>query len=377
MAGDEFGERTEQPTDRRRAEAREKGNVARSTDLSAAGLMLAAAAAIYMFGMSITGSLAELLHAHLKGPAWADVDSVSVVKHAWNVMEFLGKSILPLMLMMAGAALLFNVVQIGFLVTSESLVPKFSRLSPLQGVKRIFSVRALAKLAASLGKLVVLIAIAAWFIWAALPEFLQTLEAEWMPDSLAVVGQSYRETKLAGLFALVMRDSLAGLGFQLAIALVLLAVLDFGFQRWKHEQDLRMTRQEVRDELKNMEGDPLTRQRRRDAHRKLAQARELAQVREADVVITNPTEIAVALKYDPEKMPAPIVIAKGKGELAARIRQIAAEHGVTIIERKPLAWALYNSVKVGQVIPLEMYEVFVEIMAYVYRLTGRTPPQVE
>ena len=135
-----------------------------------------------------------------------------------------------------------------------------------------------------------------------------------------------------------------------------------------------MTKQEIRDEMKNMEGDPLIRQRRRDAHRKLAQARELNQVRDADVVITNPTHIAVALKYDPDKTPAPKVVAKGKGEIAMRIREIAAKHGVPIIERRPLAQALYSNVKVGQIIPVEMYEVFVEIMAYVYRLSGRTPP---
>ncbi len=138
-----------------------------------------------------------------------------------------------------------------------------------------------------------------------------------------------------------------------------------------------MTKQEIRDEMKNMDGDPLTRQRRRDAHRKVAQARELMQVRDADVVITNPTQIAVALKYDPETMPAPVVIAKGMEEIAARIRAIAAEHGVTIIERKPLARALFHNVKVGQVIPVDMYEVFVEIMAYVYRISGRNAPRLD
>jgi flagellar biosynthetic protein FlhB len=139
------------------------------------------------------------------------------------------------------------------------------------------------------------------------------------------------------------------------------------------EQDLRMSKQEVRDELKEMEGDPVMRQRRREAHRKVAQARELRQVRTADVVITNPTEIAVALKYDPEKMLAPVVVAKGMGEIAASIRRIAVENRIPIIERKEVARSLYRTVKVGQSIPVEMYQVFVEIMAYVYHVTGRTP----
>ena len=138
-----------------------------------------------------------------------------------------------------------------------------------------------------------------------------------------------------------------------------------------------MSKQEVREEMKNMEGDPLIRQRRREAHRKFTQAGELEQVKHADVVITNPTEIAVALKYDPQRMAAPTVVAKGMHEIAARIRQIAAEHGVPIIERKPLARALYRDVKGGQQIPGEMYEVFVEIMAYVYHLSGRTPTNLK
>jgi flagellar biosynthetic protein FlhB len=155
---------------------------------------------------------------------------------------------------------------------------------------------------------------------------------------------------------------------------VALALLDYGFQFWKYEQDLRMTKQEVREELKEMEGDPQIRMRRRDAHRKLAEARQLKDVPKADVIVTNPTEIAVAIQYDPAKMPAPVVVAKGMGEIAAQIRRIAAEHRIPILERKPLARALYRQVKVGGVIPADMYDVFVEILAYVYRVTGRKPP---
>jgi flagellar biosynthetic protein FlhB len=262
-------------------------------------------------------------------------------------------------------------------MTAESLQPKLARINPLEGVKRIFSLRALVKLAVSLGKLLVLTSIVVLFLVSVLPELLQTVEAEWMPAELPANGERFRETRFAALLLVSIRDLLGSLAFQLAAALVLLALLDYGFQKWKHEQDLRMTRQEIRDEMKNMEGDPLIRQRRRDAHRKLAQARELSQVRTADVVITNPTHISVALKYNPDEMPAPKVVAKGMGEIALRIREIAAEHGVTIIERKSLARTLYANVKTGHFIPVEIYEVFVEIMAYVYRLTGRNPPRLD
>jgi flagellar biosynthetic protein FlhB len=377
MADDDAGEKTEEATDRKRSEAREKGNVARSTDLNAAGLMMAAAAAIYIFGLSMTRSMAEFLHSSLSRPYWSSIDLPGALKFSTDIADFLAKTVLPLMAMMAGSALVLNLLQVGFLMNSESLQPKASRINPLEGAKRILSIRSLMKLAVSLGKLVVLISIAVWFISSAVPELLHAVDVEWMPTDAMAAGESFRETRFAALFLVSLRDLLGSLAFQLASALVVLALIDFAFQKWKHEQDLRMSKQEIRDEMKNMEGDPLIRQRRRDAHRKIAEARELNEVRDADVVITNPTHIAVALKYDPDKTPAPKVVAKGMGEIAMRIREIAAEHGVTIIERKPLARALYATVKVGHVIPVDMYEVFVEVMAFVYRLTGRTPPPMD
>lgn len=358
MPGDEFGDRTEQPTDRRRTEAREKGNVARSVDLTSAGVMLATAATLFLLGSGLTQSMARLLHASLSGPSWLGIDADLALKQAWGLSEFLTASVLPFMLLIMMAAMFFCVVQVGFLVTPEVLQPKFSRLNPLEGAKRILSMRGLMKLAVSLGKLAVLVAISAWWISSELPSFLELSGAE--PSRIMVV----------------IGSSLVKLAFLLSLALLILGVLDFAFQKWKYEQDLRMTKQEIRDEMKNMEGDPLIRQRRRDAHRKLALARELGQVQDADVVITNPTEIAVAIKYDPDKMPAPAVVAKGKGEIAGRIRRIAIEHDIPIIERKPLAQALYRDVKVGQPVPIEMYEVFAEIMAYVYRLSGKAAPKL-
>jgi flagellar biosynthetic protein FlhB len=355
MASDEFGERTEQPTDRRRAEARQKGNVARSTDLTTAGAMLAAAAALSIFAVPIIRLFGELLHVYLAGPGWLTIDSGFTMQHFWGVAGRLAATVVPLMLFLMLAALFFNILQVGFLISPEALQPKFERLNPIGGAKRLFSIRSVVKLVVSLAKLVLVASIAAWTISGALPVFMNLMEAE--PSQIL----------------LQIENSVVSLAFRLALALIVLAIIDFAFQRWKHEQDLRMTKQEVRDEMKNMEGDPLIRQRRREAHRKLAQARELQRVRDADVVITNPTQIAVALKYDPEIMPAPVLIAKGMGELAARIRSIAIEHSVPIIERKPLARALYHNVKVGEEIPVDMYEVFVEIMAYIYRITGRTP----
>jgi flagellar biosynthetic protein FlhB len=355
MANDEYGDKTEDPTERRRIEAREKGNIARSTDLTAAGLMMAAATAMLLFGVSFSRAMASLMRVSLTEPAWTRIDQTLMVQRYQDISAVLSNAVLPLMLAMMGGALLINFLQVGFLLAPEALQPKFSRLSPLAGAQRILSLSSLVKLAVSVGKLLLLTSIATWSVATFIPQFMSLMELE------------------PPIILMAIQQSGATLAFQLAGALLILAVLDYGYQRYRFEQDLKMTKQEVREEMKNMEGDPQIRQRRRDAHRKLASARELGRVRDADVIITNPTHIAVAIKYDAEKMAAPIVVAKGMGEVAERIRRIATENSIPIIERKPLARELYRRVKVGHPIPVEMYEVFVEIMAYVYRLTGRTP----
>jgi flagellar biosynthetic protein FlhB len=355
MSTDEFGERTEQPTERRRTQARERGNVARSVDLTAAGLMLGAAAVFYVLAVPLCRALAELTAGLLRSAGRTHVESADVALQFRNILQLLAPSLLAVLLAMMLTAFLWNVVQVGILIAPEALQPQFGRLNPLNGLRRIFSMSSLMRLAVSLAKLAIVVGIAVWSIGSILPQVTH------------LIGLS------PGATLVFMEGALVSLAFQLSAALVFLALLDFLYQRWRLEQDLKMTRQEIRDEMKEMEGDPLMRQRRREAHRKVAQARELHSVRTADVVITNPTEIAVAIKYDPTKMPAPVVVAKGMGEIAASIRRIAIENRVPIIERKELARALYRTLKVGQAIPVEMYQVFVEIMAYVYKLTGKTP----
>ena len=356
MASDEFGERTEQPTERRRTQAREQGNIARSTDLTAALLMLTATGTLQFLGGNLFDTLAKMMFTSMSASPQLEFDVDAWIKGNWTLLGLVATAALPFLLMMMAGGLVANAVQVGFLWSPEALQPKWERLSPASGVKRIFSMHAVARLGGSLGKLIVLAAVAFGYLRAHLPMF------EQLPglDTPALVTHYGR--------------CLVELAFYLSLSLVALAVFDYGFQFWKHEQDLRMTKQEIREELKEMEGDPQIRSRRRDAHRKLAEARQLKGVAAADVVITNPTEIAVAIQYDPKRMPAPMVVAKGMGEIAAQIRRIAAERRIPIIERKPLARALYRQVKVGGVIPADMYEVFVEILAYVYRVTGRKPP---
>ena len=255
MSADGFGERTEQPTQRQLREARKKGNVPRSIDLVAAGHMLAAAVVLYFLGSQFTQSVAEYLRSALGGTAWLQFDRDLVVGQFQDIAEWTVAAVLPLLLSMLAVGWLVNWGQVGFLVAPGLLSPNIARLNPIDGLKRILSIHSLARLTASLGKLVVLVLLVGWYINSRLPSLLEMTDAE--PSSIIVrVGQY-----------------ILGLAFLLSLAFVLLALVDYRFQRWKHRQDLRMTKQEVRDELKSMEGDPQIRQRRREAHRKLTQAR--------------------------------------------------------------------------------------------------------
>jgi len=358
MADDDQGDKTEQPTDHRRTKAREQGNVACSTDLTGALLMLTATGAMQFLGPDLFETLAKAMHGSLAASPAIRLDVPTWIAGMWTMAGLIAAAVLPFMVLLMLGGLVSNLAQIGFLWSPDALMPKFERLSPMSGAQRIISWHAVAKLGGSLGKLIVLASVAYTFLHWKLPAFLQLTHWE-LPAMLKLYGSSLIE-----------------LAFYLSLSLLGVALFDYGFQFWKHEQDLRMSKQEIREELKDMDGDPQTRMRRREAHRKLTDGKQLKDVATADVVITNPTHIAVAIKYDPATMPAPIVVAKGLGEVAAHIRRIAAEHGVPLIERKPLARALYRQVKVGGVIPAEMYEVFVEILAYVYRLTGRKPPMM-
>jgi len=355
MATDDYGEKTEQPTERRRTQAREQGNIARSTDVTAAGVLLAAAGALYFVGPTSGEVLLRLMRTTLTSEPRLTIDPPAVAALLWSVAASLATMLVPLMGLVFLGSLSINLFQTGFLWAPEALAPKFERLNPLQGFQRLFSLSSVVRLAGSLAKILAVTGVAYWYLAVHRNEYLALPQQ----DAAVILTTAGR--------------SIVELSFFLALTLVALAVLDYGYQFWHYERELMMTKQELREELKEMDGNPQVRQRRREAHRKLAEARQLSEVKKADVVITNPTEIAVAVQYDPAEMPAPVVVAKGMGEIAAQIRRIAAEHRIPIIERKPLARTLYRQVKVGHPIPVEMYEVFVEILAYVYKVTGKKP----
>ena len=350
MAHDEAGDRTEQPTARRREEAREEGQIARSADLTAAIALLAALLLLKAFGTRMTGTMLGLTQELGQRPGLASSDLLPWTK---KVMFATADMILPFLALLLVVTIAGTAAQSGLLVTWQRLTPKPDRVSPVAGFKRLFSADALSRLALGLLKVAVVTGIA-------------YLTLAGRIDTVLSAGGLHAGGVL-GLTSELVYD----LALRLGAALLLLGLVDYLIQRWRLERQLRMTKQEVRDELKRMEGDPLLKQRRRRIQARLAMQRIHAEVPRADVVVTNPTHFAVALRYDEAAMVAPRVVAKGRDLLAERIRQLAQQHGVPLVQRPPLARALYWTVEVGQEIPARFYRAVAEILAYVYRLSGR------
>ena len=347
------GEKTEAPTPRRMQEAREKGQVARSMDLSAAIGLLAGLLLLNFFGESILGGFMSLTEKSLtldETPitGWMALDL------AWRTMLSHASAILlPFLLALMVAALAGNLAQVGFMFSGQSLTPSLDKISPIKGFGRLFSKRTAMRLLMSFIKVIIITIVAYVSIKGCIPELLVLSQVSY--------------TEVVGHAAHLVFQ----LGLRMALVLVILALFDYAYQRWQHHQDLRMTKEELKEELKRMEGDPIMRQRRRNVARQLAQQRMSQAVPKADVVITNPTELAIALKYDHKDMPAPKVVAKGAGFMAQRIRELANEHGVPIIERKPLAQTLYKACDVGDYVPPELYKAVAEVLAYIFELAGK------
>ncbi len=346
-------DKTEAPTPRRRMETREKGQVARSQDLTAAVLLLSGFLALSLLGPGIWSSLLAITKTGLTGGGIVRLEDVLPFAGA-VALEALTR-VGPFLLILFMAMVLALVGQIGLLLTAEPLIPKLSRISPLSGLKRLFSITSVMLAVVNAGKLVVVGVVAYLTLYGSAAAIIHAF--------------MFESQEMFGLGSALMFR----LGIRLSVALLILALLDLAWQRYKHERDMKMTKEEVKDELRSMEGDPIVKRRRREIQLQLAMQRMRKDVPTADVVVTNPTHVAVAIRYDVETMSAPKVVAKGADLLALRIRQIAAECGIPIVGRPPLARALYESVEVGGYIPERLYRAIAEILAYVYELTGRSP----
>jgi flagellar biosynthetic protein FlhB len=347
------GEKSFEATPHRRQEAREQGQVVYSQDLASAAMLMLGALLLTMLGGALLEYCVKLLRHQLGDVADLQAGQENLVHESMHLGYTLAAVLLPIMGLMMLGGVLSSVLQIGLLWLPERLAPDISRISPGAGVKRIFSLSGTARLGFGLVK-VLLVSIVAvtilWFRW---------------DDVMRSTGLD--TPQFAKFLVSLSLNTMLWIGF----VLLLLAILDYGVQRWKHEQDLRMTHQEIREEMKNVQGDPQIAARRRAIQRQMVMHRISTSVPKADVVVTNPTELSIAIQYDPQEMAAPVVVAKGAGVLAQRIRRLALENNIPVVERKPLAQLLYKEVDIGKPVPTDSYAAVAEVLAYVYQLQGK------
>lgn len=353
MADEESGDKTEAPTPRRRQQAEEQGQIARSQDLVAAALLVGAMYLLNLQGGKVVAALRAVLVDCFT--SLSDFNAASALEQFGRGLVASGRALWPMLAGLVVIAVVGNVLQVGLKFNSKRLQPNLRAFNPIKGFGRLFgSGRNPMQFAMNVAKLLVICLVA----WSAIGERLPQIVTAQLKSHLQIFHLGAEV-----LYSIAMR---------IGVALLVLAILDFAWQKWKHFRDLRMTKQEVKDEMRSMDGDPQVKMRRRQIALQMAGKRLKKDVPTADVVVTNPTEYAIALKYDAASMHAPRVVAKGQGVLAARIRQLAIEAGVPILERKPLARALYKLVAVGQEIPEQFYSAVAEILAYVYELTGKS-----
>lgn len=353
------GEKTEEPTGKKLNDARKEGQVAKSKEIANAFGILALFIILKVYVGIIGTRFIESFHVvygqipELVKMYNGNLSVASLQVLLRSMMLRLLTIIAPVLLIGVMVAVICDIVQVKWRPTTKPIKPKFSKLSPVKGFARIFSPNSLVELLKSLLKLVV----------------------------IGYVVYSYLKGRVGQIFLLyditlnqaigLIGEIAIDLGIRIAMVYMVIAFLDFWYQKWKFRQDMKMTKQEVKDEYKNQEGDPQVKAKQKQRMREASMRRMMSQLPEADVVITNPTHYAVAVKYDPEKYDAPYVLAKGEDYLAQKIKDVAREHEIEIVENKPLARMLYANVEIGGLIPPELYQAVAEVLAFVYHLKGK------
>ncbi|MDH5391622.1 MAG: flagellar biosynthesis protein FlhB [Gammaproteobacteria bacterium] len=350
MAEESGQERTEEPTPKRQADSKKKGQIARSRDFNTMAIVALAAAGLLLMGNMFTDGLSKLM---IKGltPSRADIfDPIKLVTRLLDSILDALIIIFPFLVLMFIAALVAPVLVGGWAFSWESLQPKFSKLNPISGIKKMFSIKSLVELVKTMAKFLLVTAVSIIVLWS-------------QSDSFLKLGSQSIETAMAHA------GELFGWGFlMLTIALMIIAAIDVPFQVWDHMRQMRMTLQEVKDEMKDSEGRPEVKGKIRQLQREMSERRMLEDVPHADVVITNPEHFAVALKYDQLTGRAPMVVAKGADLVAASIRKVAVHNDVTLVEAPPLARAIFYKTEIGDEIPEALYLAVAQILAYVYHL---------
>lgn len=351
MAESESGQdKTEDPTEKRKQDSREKGEVARSKELNTLAIMLVGASALLIFGGAMAQDMMELMRINFSLPREVILDQRSMATYLMRSGQIALWSIQPVMITLVLAAIIGPISLGGWLFAASSMAPKFSRLNPGPGLKRMFSTKSLVELLKALAKFIIILFVALAVLSSDIDDLLRIAHE---PLDMAII----HSLQVVGWSTLWM-----------ACGLILIAVVDVPVQLWESHKKLLMTKQEVRDEHKDQEGRPEVKQRIRQLQREMSQRRMMAAIPEADVVITNPTHYAVALKYDPEKGSAPVLLAKGTDFLALKIREIAAANEILLLESPALARSIYYSTELEQEIPGGLYLAVAQVLAYVYQI---------
>lgn len=347
------GQKTEKPTAKKIKDSREEGQVPKSQDLTNAISLLVLFVlmkfTVGMMGSNMADSFTEFYN---KIPDCVDreLNSLQIYDWMFQAVLHIGKIIWPILLVGVAIAFLSNRLQFSWKVTTKPMKPKLSKISPLSGIKRMFSLRTLVKTGVSIATIIIIVILVYTTIKDKWHLLFNILDMD-IGQVLALVG-----------------DVVIGLGIKIAVLMIVIGLLDYAFQKWKNTQDMMMSKQDVKDEFKNSEGDPQIKSKIKQKQMEVSRRRMMGAVPQADVVITNPTHYAVAIQYKRDIQSAPVVVAKGTDYLAAKIKEKAKESGVEIVENRALARMLYNNVEIDQEIPPELYQAVAEVLAYVYRL---------
>ncbi len=348
------GQRTEQPTHRKRQKAREKGKVAKSQELTAAILLMGGIVALKLLFPWILTRTSDLTIKYLSPPPL--IESFDDVRTLAIDLIAGGAGILaPFLMAVFGIALVANYLQVGFLFSTQPLSLSLDKINPISGFKRLFSMQSVVKVLINSAKA----GLVGLVFYVSIKSSMDKYFSLGCCDVRAVIH--------------FMAEEALAIAAKAALVLLGLAMADYAFQRREHTKSLMMSKHELKEESKEVEGSPLIKSRIKSAQRELARQRMMNAVPTADVVVTNPTHIAVAVRYDMQDMNAPTVVAKGKRLLAEKIKEIAREHGIPMFENKPLAQSLYELVEVGSEIPESLYRAVAEILSYVYKVQGKIP----
>lgn len=347
------GEKTEKATPKKRQDSRKKGQVAKSQDINTAVNLIAVFGILAIMGPYMYEQIVDLMTDFFQHKMLEKITEENIQAMLIEILKVMGLILAPIFAVAVVAGVISNIMQVGFMFSTESIQFKLDKLDPIKGAKRIFSIRAIVELLKSILKISIVGFVAFYVLFNRMDEMMVLTQVSVSEAMVLIVDISYK----VGLYA--------------AVALFCIAILDYMYQKYDFEKNIRMSKQDIKDEYKNSEGDPLIKSKIKQKQRQMAMQRMMQEVPNADVVITNPTHFAIALKYDEKKADAPLVVAKGVDFVAQKIKYIAKENAVVMVENRPLARALYDQTEIGQAIPEEFFKAVAEILAFVYKTKGK------